>query len=65
MNFLCACCGKKTNGKEAIYRYLGMGSSQYICLECQKLPYAEVIKKANEEHAPTYIGSRRIEDVIP
>ncbi len=64
MNFKCACCRKDINDDEASYVYQGMAVSQYICPECQKLPFIDVWERLSEEDSPSYIGDRLMEEVL-
>ncbi len=64
MKFKCACCRSETNDDEAEYIYLGMGSSQYICPKCQKLPFEVVMARANEDDSPRYIGDKLENEVL-
>ena len=54
----CSCCGKLVEenqfGKEDRYYelYVGMGSYQYVCKECQKKPFKEVMENLNDTVYP-------------
>ncbi len=63
--FKCGCCREETNDDDAEYVYQGMDVSQYICPECQHLPFKTVWTRIEEDGSPSYIGDRLTEEVLP
>ncbi len=64
MKFKCGCCREETNDDEAAYVYQGIGSSQYVCPTCQRLPFIVVWTRLDRDDSPTYIGDRLYNDVL-
>lgn len=64
MKVNCCCCRIETNDDEAEYIYLGMGSSQYVCPKCKKLPFEVVMGRAEEDDSPVYIGDKLRDEVL-
>lgn len=51
----CASCKKTVDYHECYEHYVGMGGYDFICKECQKLPFITVME--NSLWAESYIGS--------
>ena len=51
----CARCNKPVDPSDCYELYVGMGANNFICKECQKLPFITVMK--NSIDAESYIGS--------
>ncbi|MBA7675657.1 hypothetical protein ES703_83893 [subsurface metagenome] len=50
----CASCKKTVDYSECYHLYVGMGGYNFICKECQKLPFITVME--NSAEAEPYIG---------
>ena len=55
MTVQCASCRKQVDPNDCYPLYVGMGGTNYICKECQKLPFITVME--NTEESDSYIGS--------
>jgi len=51
---LCASCKKLVHPHGCYEHYVGMGGYNFICKECQKLPFITVME--NSAEAEPYIG---------
>lgn len=51
---ICACCKKNVDHESCYRMYVGMGSNDFICKECQKKPFIEVME--NSLWSESYIG---------
>ena len=63
IRFKCGVCKLETSEDDLTDLHMGMGVTQYICVECQKLSFRLVMRRLGEHESPAYVGDTPLEEV--
>ncbi len=60
----CGVCNLEFEEDDMTDVYMGMGSTQYVCEECDNESFFHVWKALNSEKSQVYIGNIPAEDIL-